>query len=128
MPLPTTGADNGIFRIVLRDMEGDRELPIVLQDLTGLVVGIEAKRQGEPPFDKRVSNPAGQPTVFRYQWTGGACDTLTSITFERVDGGYRVTSVTRTTGDACILIGIFRGVDIQLSEPVDADSVIVGDR
>lgn len=123
---PSSPAEGG-FRTLLVNADGGGRLPVELQDLTGLVVGIEPAG-AEPPFDEGVSNPEGRPNVLRYRWTGGACDTLTSISFERVARGFRFVSTTKTTGGACILIGIGRGVDVHLSEAIDADSVVLGDR
>jgi hypothetical protein len=127
VPEGSSGPEEGIFRTQHGFPDG-RALQIVLQDLTGLVTGITAREPGLQPFDEGVSNPPGHPNALIYTWVGGSCDTLTSITFERVADGFRLSATTKTTGDVCDLAGVFRGIEIALNAPVDADSVIVGNR
>ena len=128
VPAPSAGAEAGVFRTLHVQPDGGGQLPIVLQDTTGLVVRIDAVLEAEPPFEALVTNPDGQPSVLRYQWIGGACDTLTSITFERAAGGFRLANTTKTTGDMCILIAIIRVVDIHLREPTEPGTVVLADR
>lgn len=126
-PVPgrSSGPEDGIFR-TQHGMPGGPALQIVLKDLTGFVTGITALEPGRQPFDEGVSNPPGHPNTLIYAWVGGSCDTLTSITFERVAEAVRLSATTRTTGEMCDLAGVFRGIEIGLNEPVDAGSVIVG--
>jgi hypothetical protein len=114
-----------VFRTVLVLPNGGDGLAVVLTDLTGLVAGIAPSPQGEPAIDEGLTNPAGQPNVLTYAWVGGSCDVLTSFMFERPDGGLRLVAATKTTGGACDLVGVFRRVEIHLTEPVDAESVTV---
>jgi hypothetical protein len=125
VPEGSAGPEDGIFR-TQHGMPGGPALQIVLQDLTGLVTGITALEPGMQPFGEGVSNPPGHPNTLIYTWVGGSCDTLTSITFERVAGGVRLSATTKTTGESCDLAGVFRGIEIALNGPVDAGSVIVG--
>jgi hypothetical protein len=123
-PTPVPEA-SGVFRVILLMPDGTSPLPVVLQDLTGLVAGVAARQPGVPPFDEGVTNPAGQAGVLRYGWVGGACDTLTTITLERGDQGFRLSATTTRRGDICAAIGLFRSIDIQLTAEVDATSVLV---
>ena len=95
-------------------------LRIVVHDKTGLIVAV----QPAPPDLVRegVSNVPGRPDVLLVKWVGGMCDKKTDLTFEREALRYRFVEQTdRASG--CLLAGIFRTLQIQLSAGVPAAAV-----
>ncbi len=119
-PASTPGA---VFDTISVMPDGQNELPISLLDQTGLVTGIEAL-PADGGFEDGVED-AVEGTGLIYSWTGGACDSRTLLTFERTESGFRLLTLTETTGDLCILIAIGRRIAIHLSEPIDAATVTV---
>lgn len=124
-PTPTSEATATavVFETVWRNPDGTNELPVSLLDRTGLVTGIEAL-QGDAAFEDGISD-AVEGTGLIYSWSGGACDSRTLLTFERVGDRFQLLTLTETTGDMCILIAIGRRIAIHLSEPMPAGSVTV---
>jgi hypothetical protein len=127
-PTPVSGnatdaPEDLVFRTRLTMQDGRYGLDIVLRDATDLVASIGAAPPGNRSFDEGVENPDGQPDALLYTWIGGACDTVTTITFERAGIRFRLRATTETTGQACELIGLARQLLIRLNEPIDASLV-----
>lgn len=120
---PTDAAKKGVFRTRLVMPDGTFGVQVMLRDATGLVTGIAAPPATKPWFEAAIDNPDGRPDALLYTWLGGACDTVTTITFERTGSRFRLRATTETTGDSCILIGLGRQLLIQLDEPIDAGLV-----
>lgn len=122
---PTDPLEEGAWRTRLAMADGTYTLPVVLRDATGLVSGFAAGPNAGALSEEGVANPNGQRNLLAYSWVGGACDTVTNLTFERTNGGFRLRVATERSGDMCIMIGLGRQVLIGLSAPVDARSVIL---
>lgn len=127
-PTPVPGGPTEVWTAQLALADGTYPLPVMLLDGTGLVTGLVAPAAGVPAFESGVTNANGKPDRLLYTWLGGACDTLTKLTFERSASGFRLRAETETSGGYCILIGLNREVVITLSEPVDARSVVLVER
>lgn len=96
-------------------------LRVVLEDRTGLVAGL-ARWEAGRRLDEGVENAPGNDRILVVSLFGGCGDHLTRLTFERVEGGFRIEE--RTSGGGCsLLIGIIRSVAIHLRVRVDAASV-----
>lgn len=122
---PTDPLEGGVWRTRLVMVDGTYPLPVVLQDATGLVSGFTTGPPNGALSDDGIDNPNGQQNLLTYTWVGGACDTVTNLTFERTNGGFRLRVTTEKIGDVCIMIGLGRQVLIGLDAPVDARSVIL---
>lgn len=122
---PTDPVEEGVWRTRLAMADGTYPLPVVLRDAAGLVSGFSAGPNAGALSEEGVDNPNGQQNVLAYSWVGGACDSVTNLSFERTNGGFRLRVATERAGDMCIMIGLGRQVLIGLSAPVDARSVIL---
>jgi hypothetical protein len=113
-----------LFEVMLADPDGSYPLPVVLGDDTGLVTGVEAVA-----FDEALPPPSIQvdpqdPNAFVVTWLGGACDDNATLSFYALETGYALDLVTRRElGLGCIALGVFRGLRIDLSSPVDVDTI-----
>jgi hypothetical protein len=104
-------------------------VPVVLEDRTSLVESISTGPPGPMEIHDGEVGAAADPTMLVVTWLGGACDRETHLIFERVEGNrYRIVEETRTTGGACILLGVTRTVTLKLSEPLDATTVTLESR
>jgi hypothetical protein len=124
---PTDPLQGGVWRTQIVLPDGTHPLPVVLRDATGLVTGLAAPPAAMPLVDEGVANVDGQPDRLTYTWVGGACDTVTNLTFEAAGNGFRLRAESERSGGACILIGLGRTVAISLARPVDAGSVILAE-
>ncbi len=103
---------------------GPPPLPVVLEDRTGLVTAIgQPALAGEFSFRDGVTNMPGRMDQLAVTWLTGACTLGSHMTFEPIDGGYRLSVADRDSGGACILIGYGRTMTIDLDAPVDAGTV-----
>ncbi|HEX5825530.1 MAG TPA: hypothetical protein VFY18_13810 [Candidatus Limnocylindrales bacterium] len=99
-------------------------LPVSLDDETGLVLGIASPAPIDIQ-DNHVAGVPGRPNALAIGWLGGACDH--AVHFRLVRDGDRLWLDQRVdASDRCILVGISRSVVIELSVPVDPNSVVVG--
>jgi len=99
-------------------------LPVTLDDQTGLVVRIGVPAPIDVPANQ-VAGVPGHPNAIAVGWLGGACDHAVLFTLRR-DGERLWLDQRVDESDRCILIGISRSVVIELSTPVDPQSVVVG--
>ena len=99
-------------------------LPVTLDDQTGLVVRIGAPAPIDVPANAVAAVP-GHPNIIAVGWLGGACDHAVRFSLRR-DGEQLWLDQRVDESDRCILIGISRSVVIEMSTPVDPQSVVVG--
>ena len=93
----------------------DMPLDVVLDDETGLVVGLVAA-----PHPNSVSSAATKALVV--SWTGGCGDWVIAMRFSATTEGYRLTE--RTTDKGCqLFIGIDRSFVLVLYTPIDPATV-----
>ena len=94
------------------------ELPVTLEDRTGLV---QALGPAQPGQFNLVNGVAGgsDPSVIVVTWLGGACDRRTHLVFAGRDGGYTIEESTERADAFCTQQGIIRTVSIGLSAPID---------
>ena len=107
--------------------EGVADTAVLVTDHTGLMTDLIIDPQIQPPPPEGV---ADHPDGLVVTWIGGACDASVEFAFEQNGSAYTLTGTTVTTGDACILIGIERRIQLKLRTPVPAASVdfSMGDR
>ena len=115
------------FEATFPEAEGRPALTVTVDDRTDLVTDLVIDPVVQPPPPEGVSDDPGGLIV---TWLGGACDASVAFVFAPADSGYTLTGTTVTTGDACILIGIERRIQLRLRTPVPAASVdfSMGDR
>lgn len=109
----------GEFEAWLPGRDGVIRTRVVFEDHTGLVRAIA------PAYADRIADGVtgfgGDGRVLFVQWLGGCGDALTVLTFDPVDGGYRI--VERTEDHCTLMIGIGRAIVVSLWSPVDASTV-----
>jgi hypothetical protein len=121
------GSSEGrLFQTVMPTVQGD-PLPVALRDLSGLVTGIEPAE-----FDPRATtgplvgaDPA-DPGAFIVSWLGGLCDDAAALSFRRSDSTYALRLEIRLKpGFGCPAAGVPRGLRIETSSPIPADSILI---
>ena len=70
-----------------------------------------------------IANPDGQPNVVLVPWTGGACDTETTIDFAAQGDGLAGTLAIQTTGDVCVMMAVPHLLRLTTNVPMPAASV-----
>ena len=116
-PTPVGSTDGATFTTIVTAPQGKNPLPVVLLDATGLVTALQSAEPAAPPGEGIHLADGG--TTIRYEWVGGACDERAELKLERVGDAIRLSAKTIDTGQACILIGIYRHVLIRLRLPIE---------
>ena len=98
-------------------------LPVVVNDHTSLIRGVELASDAQLPPDAVAAVP-GMPTGLLIQWMGGMCDERVAIDV-RGDDKLTFAIETTTEGGMCFLAGIPRGLVVTFSVPVDPADVAV---
>lgn len=116
-----------VFRTVIPDLGGERPLPVVLGDKTGVVVGI-----GPAQFDSSDFRDAGvlaDPTsanAFILTWLGGMCDSDAAVAFTSSGSSYDLgLAVHEKLGFGCPAAGVLRGLRIETSQPIPVRSITI---
>lgn len=97
-----------------------RAVPIRIVDGTGLVQSVAIAK--DPAALEGVRLVPDRPDAIEFHWTGGACDDRVEVTIQGAPGDILLTIRTARSG-ACRLIGIDRGIELQLSQRVDPTTV-----
>jgi hypothetical protein len=93
-----------------------------LTDWTGRVrscAGVQPVSFGQPP----VSNPDGDQLRLLAQWDGTPCDAAISFVLKKADAGYYLAGY-RPQG-TCEMSSVQHALEIQLTQPIDANSVLL---
>jgi hypothetical protein len=108
-------------------IEGDtRPVLVTLADRLGVVTGMDAA--GTQGWDG-VANRGGDLRLLSVTWVGGACDERIGMLLEQAgDDRYRVTVETEIEPGPCREAGFLHTVDLRLSRPIAADSVVLFQR
>jgi len=98
-------------------------LPIRVSDALGLIrsvsiVPADAGHEG-------VSQVPGREDAIYLQWLGGMCDRSTVVVVDRNGESIGLTISTERDFGGCRLAGISRTLMLELSEPVDASTVVL---
>jgi hypothetical protein len=108
--------------------QGDlAQLPVVLDDRTGLVVRIEPGPGDVPGLvddDAAIGLP-GDPTAVVVRWLGGMCDKQANLTLEDRQGTLWLSVRTDRDFGGCRLAGISRPITLYFATPVDATRIRV---
>ena len=95
-----------------------------LADLTGLVQSCAGTEPAgllhpQPP----VANPGGDLLRLVVQWAGTPCDASVAFTLQQTADGYTLDG--QRPGGSCITPGVQHALEIRLSQPIDASTVVV---
>jgi hypothetical protein len=109
-------------------LDSPSRMPVVLGDLTGLVVGIEPIGAnllvtGELPV---IVNDQREPAVVMVSWATGICDEETALSFRSsASGGFslELDIRERLSVDACPVEEVIRGIRIRFSQPMLAEGI-----
>jgi hypothetical protein len=88
-------------------------LRVVLFDGSGLVTSIEPSTAG--PTGNPVDAVPGENAI-TIRWTGGDCDTRTTLTLDPAEIDFHVGITSDTTGQGCRLVGVLRRITVRLSQ------------
>lgn len=88
---------------------------VVIHDRTGLVTAMSAVAYS-PAQNSRVDR------LLVVSWLGGCSEQVIDLTFEAVEGGYRLSKSVSENG-CSFLVGLTRTVALTLRRPVDVSSV-----
>ena len=102
----------------------DEPLPVTLGDQTGLVEGIEPAWLDNPPPVSSFTLASGRsPHEFVALWLGGLCDNEAILSLTATASGYAMHIEVRRKFGSCPGAGVVRSLRIELSKPVDPDTV-----
>ena len=95
-----------------------------LADLTGLVQSCAGTEPAgllhpQPP----VANPGGDLLRLVVEWAGTPCDASVAFTLQQTADGYTLDG--QRPGGSCITPGVQHALEIRLSQPIDASTVVV---
>jgi len=117
---PATGR---MFTVTLPGRELVEPTSVVITDQTGLIVSVEVPQIEMLPENRgNVAALVGDPAVLLVSWTGGMCDHLTELRFERFTTGFRFVEQTDRMG-GCRLAGIARTLAVRFSAPLSPELV-----
>lgn len=106
---------------------GDYSLPVVLDDQTNLVIGIEdSEAAATDPGPLAVAVDPADPNVIVATWLGGLCDADATLAFQVSSPGYTLLLEERENMGGCPAAGIARSLRITLSKPVRASDIQPG--
>jgi hypothetical protein len=111
-------------RLFSVNVSGDgivNDLPVTVEDRTDLVRAVGPALPGQFNLENGVRVGA-DPSQLVVTWLGGTCDYRTHLLFERLEDGYLVSERT-DSATSCNAAGFVRTVTMELSAPVDADTV-----
>ena len=95
---------------------------ITVRDTSGKIANVEIDPPGvQDPGE--IANPAGEPNVVLVPWTGGACDTETSIDFATQGNGLAGELRIETSGDVCVAMAVPHLLRLTTNVPMPAASV-----
>jgi len=95
---------------------------IIVRDTSGKIENVEIDPPGvQDPG--AIANPDGQPNVVLVPWTGGACDTETTIDFAAQGDGLAGTLRIATSGDVCVMLAVPHLLRLTTNVPMPAASV-----
>ncbi len=116
-----------LFSTTLLNLNGEFPLPVELRDTTDLVVAIGAGHIDSIGFrDAGVFADPTDPTAFILTWLGGMCDNDATVNFTQTESGYDLRlEVHEKFGGGCPAAGIFRGLQIEASEPIPVGTVTI---
>jgi hypothetical protein len=118
------GPEPRLFRTALP--LGDRPLPMVLSDQTGLVtgIGLAADPQGNDIQPVILADPS-DPKAFVITWIGSVCDTDATLSFKPHEEGYRLQLSVSPGARACqLMVAVPRGVRIVTSTAIPISSIV----
>jgi hypothetical protein len=119
-------SEGQLFGAALPTVHGD-PLPVALRDATGLVTGIEPSEvDPRAGSEFRVESDPADPSALIVSWTGGLCDADATFSFWGSDSTYNLHLAVRLKpGSGCPAAGVPRGLRIETSSPIPADSILV---
>ncbi len=123
------GPSGQLFRTTLLHVSpdnpaGDRPLPVVLGDETGLVLGIEPAVGEVVESNLAVRSDPADPNALIVSWFGGMCDSDAEVLFRPHEAGYSLAlTVGRKLGLGCPAAAVLRGLRIRTSAPVSPESI-----
>jgi hypothetical protein len=114
-----------LFKATVRQPDGSYPLEVVLGDATGRVIAVEpGLGHGNGSGLPLVEPDPDDPNAVIISWATGACDDV-AMSFQPSNTGYRLdVDAHERIGLGCTAQLLIRGLRIQFSEPISADSII----
>ena len=116
------GSEGRVLTTVLPGFSGIPPLPVVVDDRTGMVVGV-AEGRGEATQPDGAGDVPGLPNAVAVRWLGGTCDHRVVIAVSRPVRW--LIDVRTDRASSCTLAGISRAIVLAMTSPIDPTDVDV---